>query len=238
MSELIKHEAQEPCMLSIIESAVLAKDVDVEKLEKMLQLKRTYDAEKARTSYFSAMCSFQNEMPAVKQMQAGYGYDYAPLCDVTKVANPFLFKNSLSYRFEQKKEGEDVTIICVITHKDGHSECTSMTSELLSSPVSKSGAESMNALQRLGATVTYLKRYTLCSILGITTADKDVDGRVTVPECSISIEQLDELEELIKPFADQRERFLDMLSIETLADLPVVRFDQAKRSLIKKRQSA
>ena len=58
---------------------------------------------------------------------------------------------------------------CILAHKDGHSEETTLTA-----PPDTSGSK--NAIQSTGSSVTYLKRYTLEAVTGIVTSDDDNDG--------------------------------------------------------------
>ncbi len=229
--------AGEDKMLSLIERVVLSPDADISKLEKMLELQQKWEKNNAKKIFFKAFAQFQKEMPPVVSAKEGYGYDYAPLCDITRTAVPYLSENGLSYRFEHALDGDKVSVTCVITHVDGHSESTQSTASMIESPRNSKGGTSMNSLQQIGATVTYLRRYTLTSILGITTADKDSDGRLDNQEGDlISDTQLAELEELIKPFSAQRDKFLDACKVKELRDLPLARFSAAKAKLIKKAQ--
>lgn len=226
-------------LLTMIEKVSLTPGVDITTLEKMLELKQKYDKENAKKSFFKAFSTFQQEMPPIVSEKDGYGYKYAPLCDITRIALPYLHQNGLSYRFEHADENNKISVTCIVTHVHGHYEKTTSSADLLSSPTNSGGKSSMNDLQRMGATVTYLRRYTLTSILGITTADKDSDGRLEKqPSHLINGAQLGELEEMLKPFSKDRDKFLARCRVEKLKDLPIARFDSAKAMLVKKAKAS
>ena len=117
------------------------------------------------------MSRFQGECPIIEHNKAGYDkrYTYAELPQITKVVSPILSKFNLSYRWEQKSDGANITIACIVTHIDGHSERMELTGE-----TDKSGGK--NSIQGVGSTVTYLRRYTLTGLLGIGTAEADTDA--------------------------------------------------------------
>jgi len=64
---------------------------------------------------------------------------------------------------------KDIEVTCIITHRDGHSERTTMVG-----PEDFSGFK--NAMQSRGSSTTYLERYCLIGALGLVTADSDNDG--------------------------------------------------------------
>lgn len=213
--------------LPIIEQVSKASDGDIAKLEKLLEMKKNWDKEQARKSFLCAFSAFQEEMPPVQKLKSGHHGKYADICDLVSIAKPYLSKNGLSYRFQQTDSERRMTIECIISHVDGHSVSTSMESELVTA--SNGG---MNNLQQRGATISYIRRYALSSALGIVTADEDSDGRLNAQDGDlINDEQLAELEVLIKPFSNQRDKFLKSLAIKEMRDLPLCRFAQAKRTL-------
>lgn len=64
---------------------------------------------------------------------------------------------------------KDIEVTCIITHKEGHSEETTMVG-----PEDFSGSK--NSIQSRGSSTTYLERYSLIGALGLVTADQDNDG--------------------------------------------------------------
>jgi hypothetical protein len=144
---------------------------DMDKLEKLMALQERWDSNQAKKSFTDAMVNFQEKCPVIKKLKQAHNYLYAPLSDIVQQIRKPLSECGLSYRFEQKQIDADMEITCHITHRDGHSEKTSMRGGMDSSG-------SKNVIQSYGSTATYLQRYTLTGALGITTADDDIDGRL------------------------------------------------------------
>ena len=218
-------QPQETNLVSVIQQVALNPDADVDKLEKMLAMQERWEANQARKAFYVALSDLQSEMPPIIKSKSGHNYQYAPLCDITAVANPYLNKNGFSYRFEQSQSDNKITVSCVVTHIDGHSELTSMDGE-------PDTTGSKNKIQASGSAVQYLMRYTFVGAFGITTADSDSDGRVTSQAVDfLSDEQVSELELLLEAHKANREKFLGFFKIQELKDLPLTQFAKAKSML-------
>jgi len=156
------------------------KDLDIDKLAKLMELQKEYNADIARKAFFSALSEFQIQCPELRKTKEvsfkETKYNYAPLADIDRQIKKSLKDNGLSKRWEIQDSGEDITVTCIITHVDGHTEKTSMKSK-------PDTSGSKNPIQARGSAIEYMKRYTLIGALGITTADSDIDGRL--PELDI-----------------------------------------------------
>lgn len=163
----------------------VSKDLDIDKLAKLMELQEAWIKEQARKSFFSALSDFQIECPDLRktkrvffEMKTGgtTEYFYAPLADIDRQIKKTLRDHGLTKRWEVEDKGQDITVTCIITHVDGHSEKTHM----MANP-DTSGSK--NPIQARGSAIQYMMRYTLIGALGITTADADIDGRL--PELDV-----------------------------------------------------
>jgi len=149
-------------------------NVDVEKLEKLMELQERYEKNLAKKSFLSAMTKFQGSVPILeKKKKVAFGntkYSYADLGEMSETLKDVLQENGLSYRWEMDEEAERFKCTCIISHIDGYSERTSLTA-------GKDTTGNKNDIQAIASAVKYLQRYTFIGALGLTTADEDVDGR-------------------------------------------------------------
>lgn len=100
----------------------------------------------------------------VRSDKGSYKFDYAPLDEVLRAVRPHLAANGLS--FTQLVTGDSPrTLTTVLLHESG---------EWLSSSTLLPPTQG-NRAQELGSTITYMRRYTLLSLLGVV-ADEDDDG--------------------------------------------------------------
>lgn len=165
----------------LIELAITS-DASVEKLEKLLELKERYDREEARKAFTAALAAFKGEgitidKDKVVRFANNDGsetvYSHASLGNIIEIATPALSKNGLSHRWVTEQDRDFITVTCILTHKDGHSEQTSW-----SAYPDDSGKK--NTIQKVASTVTYLERYTFLAITGLATKDMpDDDGRAS-----------------------------------------------------------
>jgi hypothetical protein len=78
-------------------------------------------------------------------------------------------KDWLESTLEKILSGREVEVTCIVTHRDGHSERTTMTG-----PEDYSGFKTL--IQSRGSSMSYLERYTLIGAFGLTSVDTDNDG--------------------------------------------------------------
>lgn len=175
--------------MNLIDKAV-TNGADLANIEKLMELQDKWESKQAKKSFYEALAKFQKECPTLTKTKKGHNYMYAPLGDIVAQIKDVLFNNGLSFRFEQN-HNDGITVTCIVSHLDGHSEKTTMTAL-----ADKSGSK--NDVQAIGSTVTYLQRYTLIGALGISTADEGMDARLpdetkqTDPEYSNLLIQLAE----------------------------------------------
>lgn len=156
---------------------------DVDKLEKLMALKERWDAQQANKLFLAAMCLFQKDVPTIEKKKAvGYAsktggsvsYKYAELGEIDETIKSAMSANGLSKRWEINEEGEKIICTCIISHFDGHTEKTSMSSI-------KDASGGKSEIQARASAITYLQRYTLIGALGLTTASEDNDADGTPP---------------------------------------------------------
>lgn len=112
----------------------------------------------------------QAEFETLPKDKAGYGYNYTDLDTVISYIRPILKKHGLGFiQMLSTLEGNAPAITTRLIHSSG--EWIEDTTPLPPVQLAKG-----NAAQNLGAAITYMKRYTLCAMLGIS-SDEDVDGK-------------------------------------------------------------
>lgn len=160
------------------------KNLDIDKLEKLMAMKERWDAQQAKKAFVAALTDFQEQCPDLRKTKkvsfdtrnGVTEYNYAPLGDIDRQIKKLLKEHGLSKSWKINDVGGKIKVSCTITHIEGHSETTEMEAD-----ADTSGSK--NPIQAKGSTVEYLKRYTLIGALGLTTADQDIDGRL--PELDI-----------------------------------------------------
>ena len=117
---------------------------------------------------FSALIRARTDIETLVKDKAGYGYTYATLDNVINMLKGVLPKHDLGYvQFPETVDGKDGVTTLVI-HKSG--EYMSARYEMDATPI-----KGTNLTQQKGASITYCRRYALCSVFGIPT-EEDTDG--------------------------------------------------------------
>lgn len=110
----------------------------------------------------------QSEITTLPKDKKGYGYNYTDFDTVVKTVKPILKKNHLGFcQLLDTKDNGKSGITTILFHESG--ESFQSWFELPASQVSKV------ACQNMGASITYIKRYALCAVLGCS-SDEDTDA--------------------------------------------------------------
>jgi len=159
--------------LALVQTAI-DKNLDVDKLDKLLAVYERWEKGEAKKKYVAAFNAFKEAPPEiVKSKQAAYSdveYWYASLDDVVKAIVPALAKHGLSHHWETEITPNLIRVKCILRHVDGHSE-----SAMMESIPDSSGKK--NPIQSQASAVTYLQRYTLLAVTGLSATDLDDDGK-------------------------------------------------------------
>lgn len=121
-----------------------------------------------------ALCAFHADVGAIhKSAKAQYGL-FADLSTVLSTVIPPLVKNGLviTQTFQPSEVGAESYLVTTLRHVSG---------ETIESVLPLVVNQGRNKLHDLGASVTYLRRYALLSLVGLV-ADVDTDGAFTEDE--------------------------------------------------------
>lgn len=154
------------------------KDLDIEKLKVLIEMQRAYQEEQAKKAFTKAFSEFQKNCPILEKLKENniplksggtMTYNSLELADIdVKIKEP-LSNAGLTKDWEITQENGKVKVTCIVTHYDGYQKKVSLIG-----PHDETGGK--NAIQAIGSTLSYLMRYTLMMILGLTARGMDDDG--------------------------------------------------------------
>lgn len=168
--------ASAPTPALLLQMAV-QQGADLDKLERLMALQERWEANESRKAYDKAFSDFKAESIRIiknRDVTAGplNGKKYAELFAVVNAITPALSKHGLSSSWKLTKDERDwIEVTCTIKHVGGHFESVSM-----GGPPDAGGAK--NAIQARASTVSYLERYTLKAVTGLSEQEDDSDGSV------------------------------------------------------------
>lgn len=163
-------------IMGFIEKALFSDNFDVDKLQKLFEVKKEWEANEARKAFNVAVAEFKKECPVVIKDLTNSQFDskYVSKGNLVNTINPVLGKFGLRTNWDIDQTS-GIKVTCTLTHAFGHSESVSMTA-----PEDKSGSK--NPIQQIKSTKTYLEIATYESITGVTAGGGgDDDGNGTAP---------------------------------------------------------
>lgn len=157
--------------------------VDVAKLEKLIEMQERIIRHNARAEFWSDFARMQGELPTVSErgeivVNGQVRSKYATNEDIQQTIRPILQKHGFALSFRNEFADGYVKIIGILAHRSGHSEQDEFVAR-----ADTSGSK--NDIQALGSTRSYGQRYTTIALLNIATRGEDDDGRTAQPERTI-----------------------------------------------------
>lgn len=159
--------------------AAMQQGATLEQVEKMMDLQERWAKAEAKKAYDAAFAAFKAESVRViknKDVTDGplRGKSYAELHDWVNAVTPALSRHGLSSSWKLTRDEKDwLEVTCYLRHVGGHEESVSM-----GGPPDTGGAK--NAIQARASAKSYLERYTLKAITGLSEQDDDTDGNAQI----------------------------------------------------------
>lgn len=235
-------QSAETALLAVIARISQDKTIDLDRVERLFAMQRQLAEMRAEREYIDAMARFKQDAPRIFKDKAvdftsSKGrtfYRHASLGNVVKAGIEGLAKVGISHRWDlEQQPGGRIRVTCVLTHVGGHSKKT-----VLEGSPDDSGNK--NSIQQVSSTIAYLERYTFLAATGLATEDQDDDGRgagATEQKPHVTEEQIANLEALITEVGANREAFLKLCKVESLADILAENYAGAVRRLEDRRKA-
>ena len=191
MSQLAKVEPQEPAaasentaMVSMFERMASDPNVDVDKLERLMQMRERAVEREAASEFNNAMSDVQARMrtigadannPQTRSKYASYG-------KLDSVLRPIYTNGGFSLSFDTGKDAPEgcVRVLCYVSHKSGHSRTYHV--DMPADGKGAKGGDVMTKTHAVGAGMSYGMRYLLKMIFNVAVGEDDVDGNEPVAD--------------------------------------------------------
>lgn len=190
----------------------------------------------AELAFSAALSEFQRECPPIRKDStakiasrsgSGYEFTYADLETIIETVRPYLSTHGFSFTFDSETDGATLRCTCILRHASGHRESSSFR-------LPTESASGATPQQKVGGALTYAKRQTLVSVLGLSLTDPMPEP--AKPVHTITDEQAATLDALIDEVHADRAKFYAVYKIEKVADLPATLYAEAVRLLEAKRK--
>lgn len=168
-------------LLQVIDRAARDPNTNVENMERLFALYERAQARSAEVAFSQAFAELQPELPTIsKNGQIVHNNkvisEFSDWPNINKVIKPILsqFGFGLSFKPVAPQKAGNTALTATLRHRLGFTD--EATIEL---PTDTSGAK--NAVQGVGSSLTYAKRYAGVLILNLTIDGEDDDGAAAAP---------------------------------------------------------
>lgn len=213
-------------IIDVISRAAADPSTDVDKLERLLNMYERITAREAKASYTAALAIMQPTLPVIterggiKDRAGNIQSTYALWEDINDAIKPILAAHGFALSFRTGQDDGKIVVTGVLSHRDGHSEETTMHL-----PVDTSGSK--NAVQAVGSSTSYGKRYTAQALLNLTSRGEDDDGKAGGGNGTISEDQVTTIFDVIRRTKADTAKFCKYMGVEAVPDILAKDFDRA-----------
>lgn len=210
-------------LMQVIERAARDPSVDIERMERLLQMHERLVAKQAEAAYAEALARLQPKLPiiqergAIKNNSGTVQSRYALWEDIVGVITPILATEGFSLSFRIAHPDGKIEVTGVLTHQRGHGERTAIVL-----PADTSGSK--NAVQAVASSVSYGKRYTAGALLNLRTGELDDDAQSAGTITCLSREQVDQILRRAKEANVSVDSLLEFWQVKALSEIPACNF--------------
>jgi hypothetical protein len=224
-------------VLHLMERMARNKEVDTAKLGQIREFGEAILNDQRRAAFDAAFADMQNDLPTItargtieireKDARGGrtgavlQSTKYAKWEDINEAIKPVLHKHGFGLRFVTGLADDGRVKVTGILSGHGHRE-----ESVFVLPHDSTGSK--NAVQAIGSSTSYGKRYAASALLNLTTRGEDDDANSFIDQDDrpkVSMKQIEELIELCDAKGCPRAKFLKHIGAESFKDIPAVDFD-------------
>jgi hypothetical protein len=225
-------------VLAVIARAAADPNVDIDKLERLLEMQERVMMRDAEMAFNIAMNAAQSEMRPISANASNPQTKsrYASFDKLDKVLRPIYTHHGFSLSFDEgdSPKPEHVRVICYVSHVSGHTR--TYHRDMPADGKGAKGGDVMTKTHAAGAAGSYGARYLLKGIFNVAVGEDDADGNESGP--SISREQFDTLNGVADAVKADKAKFGRLFRVTSLRDLPATRYTEAMGRLREKDPAA
>lgn len=219
-------------LIQMIERVALTPEIDIDRMDKLLTFLERIKASEAEAAFTGDFAAMQPDLPSIDANGSIVHNNkliaaYAKWEDINDIIKPVLTKHRFVLSFASEQDEKGLTITAILKHSAGHKETAT-----LRLPLDTSGAK--NAVQAIGSTVSYGKRYSAGLVLNLTSrapTDADDDGKRAGNGESVTDEQAAEIRKALKDADADEAAFLAWMKAESVESIPAAHFKRAMHGL-------
>ena len=235
--EIVQHEARPPAItdafVQMVERAAANPAVDVDKLERLLTMRKDMELRAAEQSFNEAMTEAQAQMHPISADASNpqTKSKYASYAALDRVLRPIYTSKGFSLSFDTG-EGAPPDTVRVLCYVARGAYTRTYRVDMPADGKGAKGGDVMTKTHAAGSAFTYGARYLLKMIFNVAIGDaRDDDDGNAAGTTYITEAQVAELQRAIMDADIPLPKFFKVMKIERLNDLPANRFADAKAQI-------
>lgn len=223
-------------MLQAVGSLAVNPDVDVDKVERLMQIQEKLQAKENEDSFNRVMAEVQSKIGTVlkNKLNKQTNSNYADLQAIVTTVKPIYTSAGMALSFNTipTEDQSFVRVVCYVT-AEGHTRTYEYDSPITDKGIA--GKVMMTTQHARGSAISYGRRYLVCLIFNIATDDDDGNSYLSNVEY-ITEEEEANLIALIEEVGADKAKFLKVLRIDEYGQLPKSKLQGAIKRLEERRK--
>lgn len=230
-------------ILHVIERAARDPEINIEKMERLLEMQRQITQASAEADFNAAMSAAQSEMGRVSAdaLNPQTSSHYASYAQIDKYLRPIYTKHGFALSFDEAEspKAEHIRVLCHVSHRAGFTRTYHRDMPVTTTGLK--GNANMTLTHANASGQSYARRYLVLGIFNVAVGEDDDDGNGGQKLEPMSDEQLANIHALITEVGTTEKAFLAWINtlghpapsikeIPATAYLYCVRALEAKRS--------
>jgi hypothetical protein len=233
-------------IISMIERASRDPAVDLDKMERLIRMRKEMVADEAERAFAAAMRSAQAEMRPIgaNAVNPQTRSRYATYDKLDRELRPIYTRHGFSLSFDEQDcpKPDHIRVVCYVSHEAGHTR--TYRKDMPADGKGAKGGDVMTKTHATGAAASYGARYLLKGIFNIAVGEEDRDGNEPAPASKmITEDQVAELQAIIDDVGGSnaealKAQFLKWAGVKSIADIPAKNFRDAVAGIESRRKKA
>jgi hypothetical protein len=227
VSQVPALQSETAAVMNMIERAARDPAVDIDKLQRLMEMREKIERQTAERSFNASMRAAQSEMRPVAADAANpqTRSRYATYAALDRALRPVYTKHGFALSFDEadSPKPDHIRVLCYVTHDAGFSR--TYHKDMPADGKGAKGGDVMTKTHATGAAASYGARYLLKGIFNVAVGDDDRDGNApdapyTPPEGSISPDQVESIREQLRLKNCAEKAFLQWAKQKRIEDIP------------------
>jgi ERF superfamily len=218
-------------LVDVISRAASDPNIDVAKMERLLEMYERISARQAEVAFNTAMTACQKEIPAVLRNKVNEEKNarYADLEQLDKVARPIYTGHgfALSFGTADCPLPGHARQTCLVSHTGGYSR--NYQADIPLDLTGPKGNPNKTGVQGFGSTMSYGQRYMTKLIFNIALTNEDNDGEGE--KATVSEEQIMNIRALLTEIGKDEKKFLTWAKVGALSEIPATSYSEVVKTL-------